>query len=812
MDCPTDDVLISFAAGMLEPNMHESVQTHVKDCSECTQKVQWFVDELLQGAYDDLQAKSEGTTSWTTGDSDNGAADPTAFADLNDSFDASLIQPSKIPGALGQLDKYQIHGIIGDGAMGIVLKALDESLGRTVAIKALKRQLCSNARARRRFIREARSVAAISHPNVVTVFEVNEQQFCPYMVMEYVAGGTLRQYIREKGRLPADEVVRLSKGIAEGLAAAHQQGVIHRDIKPANLLLERSAVRVKISDFGLARAAVGDVDLTSHGLAVGTPSYMSPEQVQGKKLDCRSDLFSLGCVIYAMITGQSPFRGDCQFDIARRILEHDPAPLDQIVPETPPFLVELTQRLLAKNADDRFASAEEVAEHLEGFLARLNESTTDEFSNIMRQVRLTDKHGDVELSQATTTMLRKRGAWRYRLIVLPLMLVLAALMIWQPWRWLTDGPPDLQQILVGDPAMRPGAVATIGQAIGLAQPGSLILIHPDKEYWETLVLSDPQRLANVTLAAAPDAVRPPVLNSPAPSSTLSVITIHNVAGVTIRGLEIRPSGSYGIVLEGSCPDVVIEGVHCIQPIGIAQPGIDIRAYAAPEDGGPIIIRDSTFYAPGAGHCLRLTQPDGLHAVRVQGNRFWGRGVLVLAEGILSDVVICRNFFVKADVAETDEHWVPSISVGLNVNIPDPLPDDGFVVCNNTFFQLDHWLGLVESVTDQQANIALVNNLIVACGIVQGEPHLVEQAATNWRFQANYWEPTPELSSPDHDPLMLAKMHPPIKLVNRNDPRRADFLRPIAGSPLWTAGVGDQAFPEHVGAHSPDNGSSSGFSP
>ncbi len=812
MDCPTDDVLISFAASMLEPVMHETVQTHVKDCLKCTKKVQWFREELLHGAYDDLQGESNETKSLKSRDSDDGAADPTAFSDLNDSFDASLIQPSKIPGVVGQLDKYQIHGIIGDGAMGIVLKALDESLGRTVAIKALKRQLCTSDRARRRFIHEARSVAAISHPNVVTVFEVNEQQVCPYMVMEYVAGGTLRQLIREKGRLPAVEVVRLSKGIAEGLAAAHQQGVIHRDIKPANLLLERSAVLVKISDFGLARAAVGNVDLTSHGLAVGTPSYMSPEQVQGKKLDCRSDLFSLGCVIYAMITGQSPFRGDCQFDIARRILEHDPTPLDHVVPETPPFLVELTQRLLAKSADDRFASADEVAKHLENFLARLNESTTDEFSGIMRQARLSGNREKVESSPATSPTLRKRGAWRYRLIVLPLMLVLAALVVWQPWRWLTDVPPDVQQIVVGDPAMRPGVVATIGQALRMAQPGSVILVHPDKEYWETLVLSDPQRLANVTLAAAPDAVRPPVLNSSAPSLTLSVITIHNVPGVTIRGLEIRPSGGYGIVLEGHCPGVVIEGVHCIQPIGVASPGIDIRAQAAPEDGGPIIVRASTFYAPGAGHCLRLTQPDGLHAVRIEDNRFLGRGVLVFAEGILNDVVFRRNFLVKADVAEPDEHQVPSVSVGLNVDIKEPLPEEGFVVCNNTFFQLDHWLGLVESVTDQEANISLANNLIMACGIVQGEPHLVDQAATNWRFQANYWEPTPELSSPDHDPLMLAKMHPPIQVANRNDPRRVDFLRPVAGSPLWTAGMGDQEFPEHVGAHSPDRGSSSGFSP
>ena len=156
--------------------------------------------------------------------------------------------------------------------------------------------------------------------------------------------------------------------------------------------------------------------------------------------------------------------------------------MDHVVPETPPFLVELTQRLLAKKADGRFASADEVAKHLENFLARLNESTTDEFSGIMRQARLTSGCGDIERPQATTTMLRQLGAWRDRLIFLSFLLVLAALAIWHPWRWFPSVPPDFQRILVGDPATRPGAVATIGQAIALAQPGTTILVHPDREY------------------------------------------------------------------------------------------------------------------------------------------------------------------------------------------------------------------------------------------------------------------------------------------------------------------------------------------
>lgn len=327
-----------------------------------------------------------------------------------------------------------------------------------------------------------------------------------------------------------------------------------------------------------------------------------------------------------------------------------------------------------------------------------------------------------------------------------------------------------------------------------------------------LVLSDSQRLANMMLAAAPEAVRPPVLHSSTPSLRLPLITIHEVPGVNIRGLEIHPSGGYGIILEGRCPDVVLEKIHCIQPPYEASPGIDIRAHDALGNGGPIIVRDCTFYAPGAGHCIRLIQPAGLHAVRIEGNRFLGRGVLVLATGILNDVVIRRNFFVKADEVESDGQGVPRVSVGLNLDIKEPLHGEGFIVANNTFYRLDHWLGLVKSVTEQKGNIRFGNNLIIACGTVQSQPQIIDQAAVNWRFHANYWEATPERSSPDHDPLMLAKMHPPIQVVNRNDSRRADFLRPVAGSPLWTAGVGDQEFPEHVGAHSPDKGASSGILP
>ena len=221
--------------------------------------------------------------------------------------DLGFLQPSNKPGSIGTLGHYEILQMLGEGGFGTVFKAFDEKLHRLVAIKVMQPQKAANSPPRKRFLRKARAVAGIRHENVTQVYSVEEQPL-PYLVMEYIDGQTLQQRLDELGPLDVPEVVRIGQQIASGLASAHAVGFIHRDIKPGNILLENGAEqRVKITDFGLART-VDNASLTRSGEVSGTPLYMSPEQAAGTAIDSRSDLFSLGSVLYVMATGRPPFR------------------------------------------------------------------------------------------------------------------------------------------------------------------------------------------------------------------------------------------------------------------------------------------------------------------------------------------------------------------------------------------------------------------------------------------------------------------------------------------------------------------------
>ncbi len=267
------------------------------------------------------------------------------------------------------LGPYEVQQFLGRGGMGIVLRALDPQLNRVVAIKVLSPELAVDVSSRRRFLREARAAAAVSHPHVVTIHAVAvDDDRLPYLVMECIVGRSLQQKIDQTGPLKMKKILRIGTQIADGLAAAHKQGLVHRDIKPANILLENGIERVKITDFGLARS-VDDAGITRTGEVSGTPQYMSPEQALGQFVDHRSDLFSLGCVLYAMCTGRPPFRGDNVAVVVKRICDESPRPIGEINSEIPGWLIQTIERLLAKDPAQRFQSAAEVAEVLSGQLA-----------------------------------------------------------------------------------------------------------------------------------------------------------------------------------------------------------------------------------------------------------------------------------------------------------------------------------------------------------------------------------------------------------------------------------------------------------
>ena len=284
-----------------------------------------------------------------------------------------MLEPPDDPGHLGKLGAYDVLHLIGRGGMGIVFLARDRALDRLVAIKLLTPGMAATGAARRRFAREARAAAAVVHEHVVAIHAVDTSpKGVPYLVMQYIAGKSVQELI-DRGKAPElVEILRIGSQAAGALAAAHAQGLIHRDIKPANILLENGVERVKITDFGLARA-VDDATMTRSGVVAGTPQYMSPEQAGGEPIDHRTDLFSLGSVLYALCTGQAPFQAGSSMATLKKVCEQTPRPIRAFNPEIPPWLVKIIDRLHAKDPADRYDSAAEVADLLGRCLAHVQQ-------------------------------------------------------------------------------------------------------------------------------------------------------------------------------------------------------------------------------------------------------------------------------------------------------------------------------------------------------------------------------------------------------------------------------------------------------
>lgn len=291
---------------------------------------------------------------------------PTAASDQPQSSEAdprlSFLTPVDDARYLGSFGQYLVEQVVGRGGFGIVLKAFDPQLRRIVALKVLAPHLASHSAACLRFEREAKAAAAVVHDHVITIHSVGNQPL-PHLVMQYVAGQSLQEKLDKAGPLGVKEVLRIGMQTAAGLAAAHKHGEVHRDIKPANILLENGIERVKITDFGLARAA-DDASMTQSGTVAGTPQYMSPEQARGETVDFRSDLFSLGSVLYAMCAGRPPFRATTTMGVLKRVCEEPPRPIREVNPEVPDWLAAIIDKLMAKRPADRFASAQEVADLL----------------------------------------------------------------------------------------------------------------------------------------------------------------------------------------------------------------------------------------------------------------------------------------------------------------------------------------------------------------------------------------------------------------------------------------------------------------
>jgi serine/threonine-protein kinase len=268
------------------------------------------------------------------------------------------------------IGKYVILEKVGSGSMGRVYKARHQLMGRLVAIKIVAPEIASNARVVARFQREMKMVGRLDHPNVVRAYDADQVGPSLYIVMEYVLGQSLSHLQRAHGPLPPMDVVRYAIEAARGLGHAHQQGIVHRDVKPSNLLLGEDG-RIRVLDLGLGVLQEADTHAsfaTADGIAVGTIDYMSPEQACGRELDGRSDLYSLGCAMYQLISGQRPFTGESEVERLGKRINGTPVPIDELVPGLPSGLSQVMSKLLANKPSARYQTAEEVADALEAVL------------------------------------------------------------------------------------------------------------------------------------------------------------------------------------------------------------------------------------------------------------------------------------------------------------------------------------------------------------------------------------------------------------------------------------------------------------
>jgi eukaryotic-like serine/threonine-protein kinase len=379
---------------------------------------------------------------------------------------AKEIVEAQAPNLVGQvIGPYQILSILGKGGMGEVYKARDTRLNRTVAIKVLPRHLSERADLRQRFEREARAIASLDHPHICALHDIGHDQGTDFLVMQYLEGETLSQQLR-KGPLPTEEALRYSIEIAGALEQAHRKGVTHRDLKPGNIMLTEAGA--KLLDFGLAKQSrpplpmgtLGNLptqteSLTEEGMILGTLQYMAPEQVEGQPMDARTDIFALGVVMYEMATGRNAFEGDSKASLIVKILTSQPPPITTLAPVTPPELDAVVQRCLAKNPEERWQSAAELASELKEIAetvlprlkARRRETDAREAKKMEFQagpavpVALPERPGIL-------SRLIRSPAWKLGLVGVLLALIIGTLLVRQLWRQQERRPEIAKEMTV----------------------------------------------------------------------------------------------------------------------------------------------------------------------------------------------------------------------------------------------------------------------------------------------------------------------------------------------------------------------------
>lgn len=745
---------------------------------------------------------------------DGRPADPTQEpdAEISADLDLSIFDSPRAGASLGRIGKYDVLEVVGHGGMGVVVRGFDPDLGRPVAIKVLNRRLAASGTARRRFLREGKAAAAVNHPNVLTIHSVEEHRGTPFLVMEYVAGKSLKEYIDARGRLDPQETLRLGTQIALGLAAAHAQGVIHRDVKPGNVMLHEGATRVRLADFGLARVTFDMAELTSAGAAIGTPAYMAPEQVRGEPVDGRADLFSLGCVFYAMLTGRSPFAGRTHAETIHKILNTEPEPLANQDSPPPPVLCEVVDKLLQKDPANRIQTAQEVAEVLFRFQTEMNRARTDEMAQVLGQP-LTPlapaAQDDATLSSVGPPA--PRPVFRPWLVFSGLALLGLVAWGWYVWEGGRTGGPAATESSSHEASVKPdpdesrrtpppptallseitvaqdgsGQFRSLGEALAHAAEGATITVLDQGPYTESLSLEG--RPNGLTLVASQRAV----LRSPA-AGDRTLLRLRDIRDVTVRGFQLETAAGNGAdtVLIMGTVSATFEELQFV-PSSEARGEFLMRCDAQGPDTRFVVRR------------CRLTLPPHGKAIWIEGGAPPGSVEIVDNQftGPVSQVVVfgsCRRLRIAGNVFDGGTN-------AINLDLQRWHADTHLEITNNTFVRTQFWLGLLQtfktSQPPQPGTARVCNNLILGGERIQGADEQLEHALTQWQFAANWWERDATTKPGADREGRIAQSADSLAVPERDAADAPGFLCPQPGSPLASAGLGGD-LPKYVGAKAP----------
>jgi tRNA A-37 threonylcarbamoyl transferase component Bud32 len=797
---PADRAAYLDAACAGDPALRERVEALLRSHADPDS----FLDRPAIARQAEAKAESQCTT-----DLPADAAKGVAHESVADDELLACLAPSGEPGTLGRLDHYEVLEVVGRGGMGVVFKARDTRLQRIVAIKVLAAHLAASGTARQRFFREARAAAAVRDEHVVSIHAVSDESGpTPYLVMEFISGVTLEKRNKERGALAVKEILRIGMQAAEGLASAHRQGLIHRDVKPANILLENGVERVKITDFGLARAA-DDASLSQSGMIAGTPLFMSPEQARGETLDPRSDLFSLGSVLYMLCTGRAAFAAGNTMAVLKRVCEETPRPIREVNPDIPDWLAAVVDRLLTKEPGERFQSAGELAGVLGQHLAQLQQSRPT-------QTPVPEKQEAVPPAAAP----EQPAARKRKLLMLSAGLLglvglvagLATIMALNrppgpgaPPNQRPQPPDDPGVLTVSKKPEDGGRFRTIQKALDEVAPGMTIRVLDDEVYDEYLIIT--AQHSGVVLEATGKASLRRL------STKTAAVWIGGVSGFTLRGFRIvSPLDEHHyaqVGISGRCPGVVLDGLDmmsggrdCVDlydkaegtkdaPIVIqnctmreGDVGVILEGRARencdhPLPCGHVVIRDNTLRRCKNGVHLR----GAVHQVHVVGNRFldtsWSAIDLNdLLEGA-ADILVANNTMLRCDAAVGiwDDH----------ARGKDFLKCKNIRVQNNLVFE-----------TLFPADLTF-NNHRRETGNSIGPPDLKGLLnSSEWRFGYN-WRGVDCVNAKARYPDRFIPFRPtdnqmPPNAVLSQKLGDPNFLRPPKDSPLAWSGAGGHTLP------------------